>query len=241
MSRAWPRPFLTACKYPYLYMISLPQKHETTMTVVVQNLQKTSGLASRLVHENNPDVLLSQEINLSTEHTAFRKSTVTNTSKQGYGTAIYAKDVGALSNIHRVRSPYTEIGGLIFKKTVVATCKQIQFVSFHGYNGQPMKNVAKLRAHVEAVLSVLDKTGPSIFAGDFNTWSYAHVDAIQEVLTNAGFQRSFEWPYPGRETPLDYAFTRGVVISKSSIFSNESDHNGAVLEIALLDADPVTS
>lgn len=210
------------------------------MKIVIQNLQKRSGLASRLVDDNTPDILLAQEINFSTEHTAFRKSTVTNTSKLGYGTAIYAKEVSALSNIHCVRSPHAEIGGFVFKKTVVATYKQIQFVSFHGYNGQPMKNVAKLRDHVEAVLSVLDETGPAVFAGDFNTWSHAHVDAIQEVLTNAGFQRSFEWPYPGRETPLDYAFTRYVVINKSSTFSNESDHNGAVLEIALLDADPVT-
>ena len=69
------------------------------MKIIVQNLPKKPGLASRLVAENSPDILLAQEINLSSESPAFQNSISKNVSRQGYGTAIYAKN-GALSNTY---------------------------------------------------------------------------------------------------------------------------------------------
>jgi endonuclease/exonuclease/phosphatase (EEP) superfamily protein YafD len=208
------------------------------MKIVVQNLQKKAGLASSLVEKYDPDVLLAQEINLATEeNSSFCISLVHNTSKKGYGTAIYGKKgKSALSNVKNVDSPHAEFGGFIRKKTIVATymneeANSVQFVSFHGYNGQPFKDASKLKDHVDTVLAVLNETGPAVFAGDFNTWTQHHVDAIQRDLEKAGFRRAFSWPYPGRNIPLDHAFLRGVQLESATPFSNQSDHHGAVLDV----------
>lgn len=200
--------------------------HQILMKIVIQNLAKVAGLGTTLAELYEPDVLLAQEINLSTESI----DTVSNTSRLGYGTAIYTRG-DAASNVRNVTSPNAELGGFIFKKTTVADCMGVQFVSFHGYNGQPMRNVQKLVSHVNAVLSVLDVDRPSVFAGDFNTWSQTHIDAVKAVLAEAGFDLAYSWPYPGRDLPLDHAFVRGVQLDKSFSYTCGSDHRGAVLEI----------
>mmetsp|Transcript_202 Transcript_202/g.220 ORF Transcript_202/g.220 Transcript_202/m.220 type:complete len:240 (-) Transcript_202:272-991(-) len=206
------------------------------MKVVVQNLQKKNGLATVLVETHKPDVMLLQEININSENEEMLFSS--NTSIRGYGTAIYSKE--PVSRITQIQSPYAEFGGFIFKKTIIATTAGVQYVSFHGYNGQPFKDVSKLVAHIDAVLSVISPTGPVIFAGDFNTWSVEHFEAIKTPLESAGFSHSYSWPYPGRETPLDHVFLRGVELKDSAYFSNESDHLGAVLELSVQGGPPIT-
>ena len=196
------------------------------MKIVVQNLAKKAGLATKLVEQYQPDVLLAQEFNLSSESL----DTDHNTSRLGYGTAIYSR-TPIVTNVRKVTSPNAEIGGFIFKKTIVVDCMGVQFVSFHGYNGQPLRNVQKLVDHVSAVVSVIDVDHPCIFAGDFNTWSQAHIDAVEKVLADAGFTRAYSWSYPGRELPLDHAFVRGVRHESSFSYTCDSDHRGAVLEI----------
>lgn len=198
------------------------------MKVLIQNLQKREGLATSLSQKHDPDVMLLQEINLNSETHPFPAN---NVSSMGYGTAIGSSKF-KLSNIRGVKSPYTEFGGFIHRKTTVATVNGIQFISFHGYNGQPFKNVAKLVAHVDAVLAELEP-GPAIFAGDFNTWSAEHLSAVQGSLEKFDFRLTYSWQYPGRDQPLDHAFTRGVKISTSENYSCESDHRGAILEIDL--------
>lgn len=218
------------------------------MRVVVQNLQKTGGLATRLIQEYDPDVLLAQEINLRTENSVLFAAH--NVSTAGFGTAIGVQEGTTCTDVRQVNSPYAEFGGFIRKKTTVATvsvCKNeddyvlvnsIRFVSFHGYNGQPFKDVSKLVAHVDAVLEVLESQDratnclvPVVFAGDFNTWTVAHLDAINSRLDDAGFHHVCSWPYPGKEHPLDHAFIRGMQLKSSLFYRNESDHGGAVLEL----------
>ncbi|CAM9464740.1 unnamed protein product [Ectocarpus fasciculatus] len=201
---------------------------KVVMKVVVQNLEKKAGLATRLVEQYQPDILLAQELNRSSEQI----DTVSNLSRLGFGTGIYSR-AAAITNVRRVTSPHAEIGGFVFKKTLVADCAGVQFVSFHGYNGQPMRRIGKLVDHVNAVMSVLDVDRPCLFAGDFNTWSQAHIDATTSVLRDAGFVLGCSWPYPGRDLPLDHAFVRGVQLESSFSYGCESDHNGAVLEIGL--------
>mmetsp|Transcript_22361 Transcript_22361/g.40356 ORF Transcript_22361/g.40356 Transcript_22361/m.40356 type:complete len:200 (+) Transcript_22361:63-662(+) len=198
------------------------------MRVLVQNLQKRSGLATELFNEHDcPEVMLVQEINLNSESYSFQASSV---SSMGYGTAIGSKfDV---SNVTSVLSPYAEFGGIIHKKTTVASIKSIQFVSFHGYNGQPFKNIDKLIAHVEAVLAKLSP-GPALFAGDFNSWSPGHMDRCRQYLESAGFHLAYSWPYPGRDQPLDHAFLRGLELKRSENYTCLSDHKGAILELEL--------
>jgi len=199
------------------------------MKVLIQNLQKRECLASQLSKKYHPDVMLVQEINLSSETSPFLAN---NVSSMGYGTAIGSRfDV---SDVMTIQSPYAEFGGFIHKKTTVATVKSVQFVSFHGYNGQPFKNKEKLVAHVEAVVAVLSP-GPALFAGDFNTWTEEHLTAVKESLEKSGFDLAYSWSYPGRSHPLDHAFTRGVRIRVSQDYSCESDHRGTILELDLED------
>lgn len=207
------------------------------MIIVVQNLNKISGLASFLVDRYQPHILLAQEISLSTEDAARKENFIAqHTSKRaGYGTAILSRT--RLTSVQRVLSPHAEFGGFIVKKTIVATSNNIQFVSFHGYNGQPLKDVSKLVDHIKAVLAVLEEKGSAVFAGDFNTWTHLHVAAVQLELEKVGFQRAYSWPYPGRETPLDHVFIRDLCLKSASHFNNESDHEGSILEVALENAD----
>jgi len=131
-----------------------------------------------------------------------------------------------ISDIKKVHSPYAEFGSMIYKKTTIATITctttctsnnvssknldRVELISFHGYNGQPFKNKEKLVAHVKAVIDKISPTGPALFAGDFNTWSKEHLDAVSAELENVGFRLVFSWPYPNREVPLDNAFFEGL-------------------------------
>jgi len=133
----------------------------TTMKVLIQNLQKRKHLGTELFESYDPDVMLVQEINIYSETLSFPAN---NTSSMGYGTAIWSKY--GMENIKKVQSPYAEVGGIVHKKTTIASIKSIQMISFHGYNGQPLKNKQKLVAHVEAVLHELDPGQPALFAGD---------------------------------------------------------------------------
>lgn len=212
----------------HVYNLILWLGNCTAMKVLVQNLQKRDGLATELFEEHDPDLMLAQEINLHSETYSFPAS---NVSSMGYGTAIGSKF--QVTNIKLVRSPYAEFGGIIYKKTTVASIKSIQFVSFHGYNGQPFKSIDKLIAHVEAVLAVLSP-GPALFAGDFNSWSQEHLDAVKAKLESAGFHLAYSWPYPGRDQPLDHAFLRGLELTRSENYACASDHRGAILELELV-------
>jgi endonuclease/exonuclease/phosphatase (EEP) superfamily protein YafD len=200
------------------------------MLVLVQNLQKKAGLAGKLAAAHDVDVLLAQEANKSSEARGFYAASYT--SRMGYGTAVYARDSSSVRNEVHVLSPVAELGGFIRKKTTVVDCGPVQFVSFHGYNGTPGRNLAHLAAHVSAVLAVLHD-GPTVFAGDFNTWTQAHLDAVSDILTPAGFVHSFQWPYPGRDFPLDHVFVRQVTIESSSVVKSEADHRGALLRLSL--------
>ena len=270
------------------------------MKVIIQNLHKEQHLASDLATKYDPDIMLLQEINLYSEDVAITDHDCSypydcahNTSKFGYGTAIYAKkktstssnssdtttngaaDAAAattvntgetresrtLSNIRFVDSPHAETGGFIYKKTVIATYNyststakndggeetrnQIEIISFHGYNGQPLRSVNKLVDHVKAVLEEVRVNNnkqqstmiPAIFGGDFNTWTRKHINAVSDVLRDAGFTLLYSWPYPNRRAPLDHLFVRGDIITDNvnksdiTVFSNASDHNGVVFEI----------
>lgn len=223
------------------------------MKVLVQNLQKRKGLASSLDATYCPDIILVQEISLQSESLSFRAHAV---SRMGYGTAI---GIGSrkdrplpsltLTSIQCVDSPYAEFGGLIHKKTALAcvdlpcstlpnNSATVQLVSFHGYNGQPFQSIEKLVAHVDAVLDKMQSSNssnmPALFAGDFNTWTQAHIDAVTNRMEDAGFQHVYSWPYPNRELPLDHVFVRGLTLTQSQNYECTSDHRGAILELEVL-------
>lgn len=199
-----------------------------SITIIVQNMEKKAGLAGRVAAQFTPDVMLVQEIDMSTED---EEQFVHYTSTLGYGTAIRC---GKPLNVRRVKSPKAEAGGFIKKKSTVAECAGVQFVSFHGYNGTPSRDVGGLVEHVKAVLEVMGPDdGPAVFAGDFNTWSQEHLDAVASELGAAGLSLAASWEYPGSSRPvdLDHAFMRGLKLLRSSTFQNEADHLGARLVV----------
>ena len=209
------------------------------LDVYVQNLQKKAGLATKIIETfNHPDVFLAQEINLQSESEAsFPASYV---SRRGYGTAIYAKNGSTdLSNIRRIASPHSEHLWTIVKKTTIAAYSypgsDVELVSFHGYNGWPRRDeVQKLVDHVESVLAVIMRDKPAIFAGDFNTWTAEHLDAVTHVMSQAGFELVYSWPYPGqKDLTLDHAFVRGMELVHCDTFQNDSDHLGALLSLEM--------
>jgi endonuclease/exonuclease/phosphatase (EEP) superfamily protein YafD len=213
--------------------------------VIVQNLQKKPGLASGIIASTQPDVFLAQEINLESEKKAsFPASYV---SRRGYGTAIHAKTGSNISNIRRISSPHPEHLWTIVKKTTIATynnatigssgCGGVELVTFHGYNGWPRRDeVHKLVDHVNAALAVVAKQGPAIFAGDFNTWTKKHLEAVGEALSRAGFVLVYSWPYPGNteNRVLDHVYVRGVRLVEANTFENASDHLGASLVLEIM-------
>ena len=199
------------------------------MKVLVQNLQKKGGLATELFQDYDPDVMILQEINLKSETHDFPANYV---SRMGYGTAIGSKF--NQNNITFVQSPYAEFGGIIHKKTTISTINSVQYVSFHGYNGLPFKDKRKLVSHVGAVLAEL-RPGPSLFAGDFNTWSKVHIDVVAEKMKSAGFHHVYSWPYDGRDFPLDHAFARGLEINRLEQYKCASDHRGVIIEVDILE------
>lgn len=208
------------------------------MKVLIQNLQKRSGLATDLLNEHDPDVMLAQEISITYERNHYDdKYYAHNTSSLGYGTAIYSKGHD-IRKVKLVEAPCSEFVGTIRKKTTIATCTShyIQFVSLHGYNGTPFRttSTAKLVAHVQTVLDVLDPVGPAVVAGDFNTWTQDHLDAVKSVMEHQSnpFRLVHSWPYPGRTVPLDHVFLREIALQRSSwIPCHGSDHNGGIIEI----------
>lgn len=208
----------------------------TTFVVLVQNLQKTEGLATKLWTEHQPDIALMQEICLASEDAAFADAA--NVSQlSGFGTAIRASS-NSVTNVRKVLSPHAEFLGLlpIVKKTTIATCLEagIECVSFHGYNGTPFRRVDCLVDHVKAALAELASSeSPAIFAGDFNTWTPEHLSAVSAVLAEAGFVLATSWPYPGREHALDHVFLRRLELKDAKIIESAADHRGAVCTLSL--------
>jgi endonuclease/exonuclease/phosphatase (EEP) superfamily protein YafD len=214
--------------------------------VIVQNLQKKPGLASKIIASTQPDVFLAQEINLESEKKA--SFPASNVSRLGYGTAIHAKTSSNISNIRRISSPHPEHLRTIVKKTTIATYNNatvgssggggVELVTFHGYNGWPRRDeVHKLVDHVNAVLAVVAKQGPAIFAGDFNAWTQKHLEAVGEVLSRAGFVLVYSWPYPGKQEHLvlDHAFVRDMRLVEANTFENVSDHLGSSLLLEIME------
>ena len=218
----------------------------------MQNLQKRAGLGGELIEKYNPEILLAQEINLRSEDQGLFGPAASCVSKFGYGTSICGV-TSPLSHVRRVKAPHAETGGFVYKKTTIATicyCPDdaittaaalddgdwchvmaIDCVSFHGYNGQPQKNVSNLVDHVRAVRAALNDTGPAILAGDFNTWTPQHLAAVSAELQKSGFLLAHSWKYPGKDIALDHVFVRELQVQRFSTFSNASDHHGAIFEV----------
>ena len=77
------------CAATVLATATPPDSATPVRKVAVQNLEKQRGLATKLVRELAPDVLLAQEISLDTEEDALFPAH--HVSPSGYGTAVYGR------------------------------------------------------------------------------------------------------------------------------------------------------
>ncbi|MEM0953743.1 MAG: endonuclease/exonuclease/phosphatase family protein [Pseudomonadota bacterium] len=85
---------------------------------------------------------------------------------------------------------------------------------------------------------VANHTGPAIIAGDFNTWSEARQNLVDELLAAQGLtQVEFEDDKRSRPLgrPLDHVYLRGLTVEKAEVISvASSDHNPIRLRLALV-------
>lgn len=219
------------------------------MKILIQNLQKQSGLAGELVEEHHPDLMLAQEINLSSEDPKYHFDQACFVSKRlGYGTAIGAipqgdSTEGLLDNVCRVESPHAEAGGWITKKTTIADYHHsihktdqdsnciVECISFHGYNGTPFRRYEEyLVDQVRAVLGKVRSSGQAIFAGDFNTWTPEHLARVSDEMAKHGFEHAYSWEYPNSTLTLDHVFLRELKLESATNYACKSDHRGAIVE-----------
>ncbi len=78
--------------------------------------------------------------------------------------------------------------------------------------------------------------GPIIFAGDFNSWSEARMNAMQSSLEGLGLEEVRFSPDNRTEfvtgLPLDHAYIRGLVVEKAKApISGASDHNPLLISL----------
>jgi endonuclease/exonuclease/phosphatase (EEP) superfamily protein YafD len=91
-----------------------------------------------------------------------------------------------------------------------------------------------LKEQLLPYLQLIDKhKGPIIFSGDFNTWSDARSDHVDNILTKNGFKET-SFNDDQRLTifglPLDHIYFRGLkVISADSLATDASDHSPQIV------------
>jgi endonuclease/exonuclease/phosphatase (EEP) superfamily protein YafD len=107
-------------------------------------------------------------------------------------------------------SPHAEFMIGVQKTSCAVKIDGIWFISVHGYNGFPFKNVEKLQDHIDSILKSLDDlTSPVVFAGDFNTWKDVHLDSVLKTCRKYGLIHNFKVKYDEKKI-LDHCFSRGV-------------------------------
>ncbi|PKF63116.1 EEP domain-containing protein [Psychromonas sp. psych-6C06] len=110
-------------------------------------------------------------------------------------------------------------------------------INLHGVNftftAQPLKE------QLSPYLALIKQhKGPIIFSGDFNTWSDARLERVEQALITLGFSEA-QFNEDERLTafglPLDHIYFRGLkVIEAKSIATDSSDHSPQLVTFDLL-------
>lgn len=110
--------------------------------------------------------------------------------------------------------------------------QKVQMVSTHLLNFVSTKVYIQ---NLENVAEELQKTqGPSVFAGDFNTWNKKRLDAVRSVTKSLGYTM-VEFEDDQRWLKLDHVFVKGLDVPHAQIQGSikSSDHEPLVLTIKL--------
>ncbi|WP_245597671.1 endonuclease/exonuclease/phosphatase family protein [Psychromonas aquimarina] len=118
--------------------------------------------------------------------------------------------------------------GLAATYSLANSNQTLLVINLHGVNftftSQPLKD------QLQPYLSLIKQhNGPILFSGDFNTWTDARLDDVEQALIKSGFKETLF--HKDQRTsvfglPLDHVYYRGLkVINSESISTEASDHN----------------
>ena len=219
---------------------ALNQKY---MRIITWNLQK-KGLAPWSLQTFNPDFALFQEHwlkpNFNPKYFSWAVFSTESLRKKDSpcGTSIYAKDHTAV-DVLRLTTTQKEFF-IKARKTATAvrfidfqTNKEFYLMSVHAYNGWPRHDVTKFALCIAEFLRALPHDKPALIAGDFNTFTKEHLDALNEEMVSQGFSRAISIPYDSKKT-LDHVYVRGMQARLITSGHDASDHPYIVFEAEVL-------
>ena len=130
-------------------------------------------------------------------------------------------------------------------KTGIATTYPVQgdkqsllVINIHAVNFT--FTAAPLQEQLSPYLNLIKQhSGPIIFSGDFNTWSDARLDNVQQSLIKSGFSEAL-FDEDKRLTafglPLDHIYFRGLKVTDAqSLATESSDHSPQFVTFELID------
>ncbi|GLS89675.1 EEP domain-containing protein [Psychromonas marina] len=184
------------------------------------------------------DILTLQEAKLSPELINFSKQNkLFYLQNYAFKHSGFVYGVNTLSKVEAIstcgtahREPWIWV-----PKTGIASTYPIQgseypllVINLHGINFTLTEK--PLKKQIEPYLALI-KThhGPIIFSGDFNTWSEARLEGVEQSLIASGFSEAL-FDEDKRLTifglPLDHIFFRGLkVLEAQSLVTDSSDHS----------------
>ncbi len=185
----------------------------------------------------NADLLTLQEIKYSQEFRGFSRNNnlyyLQNNAFKYQGDLYGVNTLSKVSASYACGTRYSEPWAIL-PKTALATVypidKQEQsllLINIHGVNFT--FTAAPLKEQIQPYLSLIGShSGPVIFSGDFNTWSSARLQEVEQTFQKAGFQEAL-FKRDQRTNifglPLDHIYYRGLQVIKSESWKTEaSDH-----------------
>lgn len=110
--------------------------------------------------------------------------------------------------------------------------QKVQMVSTHLLNFVTTRMFIQNLEKIAVELS--QQTGPSVFAGDFNTWNKKRWDALKSITQSLGYT-AVEFERDSRWLKLDHVFVRGLDVPHAKIETDirSSDHLPLVLTIKI--------
>jgi len=194
----------------------------------------------------NADIITLQEAKLSPELIAFSQQNLFwYLQNNAFKHNDFLYGVNTLSKVKHISTcgstalePWIRV-----QKSALATTYPIQgakepllVINLHGINFT--FNTQLLQQQLSPYLALIAKhTGPTIFSGDFNTWSKERKTMVENALKTLGFSE-VQFELDERLTvlglPLDHIYFRGLTVLKAqSLATTTSDHTPQLVRFDL--------
>jgi endonuclease/exonuclease/phosphatase (EEP) superfamily protein YafD len=210
------------------------------MRLLFWNLEKR-GLAPWALENFDPDFALFQEhwlkVNFNKKYFTSLVYTTESYKKKNSpcGTAIYTKSQYQATKVLRLVTSQKEFF-ISMRKTATAIEVDGKFwlMSIHNYNGWPFRSIEKFLKCIEEFVQNIPKGVPAIVAGDFNSFTIEHIEAMDQLMRwQFGFERKVSVDY-GDGRKLDHVYTRGMTTYFVSSGKDASDHPYCLVDVELI-------